>query len=109
MAEYVRTRNALAQTGDLTYPEEFSRYRRLWASVMHQGLIDAAVAFRKAMNLGHSPSRYQPYNWLHDEQDRPGSFVWICRVLDIRPDRARSGWRMKVRELAEKGKEKDLD
>lgn len=77
----------------------------LWASVMQQGLVDAATCF-----FGAATDIYErrALRWLMDGDDKfPGSFLWICQTLDLCPERVRSGWRMNVREIATKHKQKD--
>ena len=52
---------------------------RLWAAVLRQAVDD----------LEHSDTRLDAKLWLESDDDEPGSFVFVCAVLDTDPARMR--------------------
>ena len=73
------------------------RCKRLWAAVFRQGCVDAAWDFATHK---HDREHYpEAWLWLNATDDEVGSFIWLCDLFDLDPDRARSQVRMKFREL----------
>lgn len=62
---------------------------RLWSAVMHFNIVEA-----KSGSSGGAARA-----WIANDENRPGSFVWICGLFDLAPDRVR-------RELAARRAEK---
>ena len=64
-------------------PEDLRPFVRLWAAVLGQVVRDIrrgpADATRAAVTYA-----------TRDDRDGPGSFPWVCEVVGIAPDRARS-------------------
>jgi hypothetical protein len=56
-------------------------YRHIWAAVLYQAAEDAWSRFHNE----RQPARY----WLQSEEDGPGSFLNVCAILGLIPDRAR--------------------
>ena len=70
---------------------------RMWAAVFRAGLLDAADNFK----LGYRNS------WFESDDQYPGSFVWLCDLFNLDPDKARSMVRMKYRALIRSGDSHD--
>ena len=100
MANWIRSSNPIAENAMHARDEYLERHLRLWASVLRQGMIDAAKEFKQAMDEAVEPEIFEAYSWLMSDADHPTSFVWCCQLVDIDPARARSAWRMNVRSLA---------
>lgn len=70
-------------------------YRRLWAAVFlcalrdlaeaHRYFVRASLAERKTKPVEQS----EPYRWLCSQDSGRGTFIWVCGVLDLDPDRTR--------------------
>ena len=67
--------------------DDFQRHRNLWAEVMRVAIADAQM---KGKNF--SGMRKDAINWIFDDGRalEMNSFVSICRMLDIPPERIRS-------------------
>lgn len=61
--------------------ENFIPYIRVWSACMLQAVDDC---WSKEAML-REPAR----GWVASESDRPGGFVWACRVFDLDPQRTR--------------------
>lgn len=70
---------------------------RLWAAVFAVGIQESAEEFR---------SGYEPF-WFYSDDRHPGSFVWLCELFDLDPERARNEARMRFREIIRKANAKD--
>lgn len=77
--------------GDLS--NESEPWFRLFAAVLHRGCVDYASA-RMKIKDEKDRERFnasEVYHWLHEDRDfGPGSFAWLCQVLDMDPIKARS-------------------
>lgn len=62
-----------------------SIYRRLWSAVLLQAVRDLSATIRQddapTVNMPFSGDRL--HRWFASEQVTPGSFEWICMVLDM--------------------------
>lgn len=64
---------------------------KLWAAV----LALAAREIDEAIRYGDESAR--AIYWMNDETiDRPGSFVWICDLFGIHPNRVRAAFRRRA-------------
>ena len=87
---------------------------RLWASVLATGMQRAALEFTywSAQQARKDPppmSAYPDLAWAMSDERFTGSFAWCCDLFNVDPDRARSAWRMKVRELATRAKKQRIN
>lgn len=64
--------------------------RALWTAVLEGWYAD-----RWTLSAGITGARRQAtdrdHDWLVSDAVHPGSFVWICQVLDVEPDYLRQG------------------
>ena len=76
---------------------------RLWATKLLIHVKDYASAV-KALNGKYEPNGRlyvgdgrRAYLWIVSDEDAPATFVWVCRLFDLDPERTRSkifhGWR----------------
>ena len=56
--------------------------RRLWAAVLEQAIDDLGRGYVYAG---------QAQAWFQSQNEGVGSFLWVCRMLNIDPDYAREG------------------
>lgn len=77
--------------------EDNKRYMALWAETLRQGLVAAAKYF---LDLEKTTDNHRDYRWMFYDDKHPGSFVWICDVLELSPDYVRSKWRENIRMVA---------
>ena len=70
-------------------------YLRLWAEVMRGGVQDFCTARALAR-----PNIDPRINWMWSNDVFPGSFIWLCDLFDLEPEKARSQvllqWRVHV-------------
>jgi hypothetical protein len=65
---------------------------KLWAAVLEQAARDLnSLASRDQYPPGGYAVLAQRWftNTLGGAAERPGSFLWVCKILDLDPDRAR--------------------
>lgn len=68
---------------------EYRAYKTLWAAVLWQAVSDV-VRLGTAKRPHAQLIAQQTRTWLNDKQSVGiGSFIWICSVLDIDPERVR--------------------
>ena len=79
---------------------EYRAYRRLWAAVLWQAVAD--VVRLGTAKRGHVFGiAKQSKQWLDDRHTKDvGSFHWVCRVLDMDPERVRP----RIEEMIENAK-----
>ncbi len=63
--------------------EEEQRLMRLWISVLRQGLQDWAEEHTRGRAAESS-------HWFNSDEVFPGSFVFLCDLLNLHPDFART-------------------
>lgn len=61
---------------------ENAAYRGLWASVLLQAIRD--------MDSAEKEERRPALHYLYDNSEDPGSFNWVCTMLDLDTERIRS-------------------
>jgi hypothetical protein len=71
---------------------------RLWAAVFAVGIQESAETVKDGR---------EPY-WFYADDHYPGSFVWLCELFDLEPERARSEARMRFREIIRKANAKQI-
>jgi hypothetical protein len=83
---------------EVDFASEFSAMKRLWAAKLLVHAKDYAagvkvVGGKRPSNLATSgitcANARKAYTWLTDKSDHPSSFVWICELFDLDPDRTR--------------------
>lgn len=80
---------------------EGTPYIRLWAIVLTTGIRDYCAALDKCYAHEH------PWiTWLRSDLNSPGSYVWICELLDICPDKTRAHINGRWKEIASTGQGK---
>ena len=68
-----------------------SPYKKLWAAVMGRAVDDLKKKKTPGAIKDQRISRDSAIHWFKNRQrDDVGSFIWVCRVLDIDPDYARA-------------------
>lgn len=66
---------------------EGAECRRLWMAVLNLGAQDVIADSKKQRFCKEeSPA----LRWLQSDEERPGSFVWLCCLFDIDPSSARA-------------------
>jgi hypothetical protein len=80
--------------------QEMSGYRRLWASklIIHAKDYAAGVRIMGAKGVGKTQGNAggildnarRARAWLTSTDDAPATFIWICMVFDLDPDRTRN-------------------
>lgn len=65
--------------------EQATRYRRIWAAVLQ-------LAVGEALGTMYCTAYQQreARKWVRDTKTNLGSFTWICRLLDVEPEKART-------------------
>ena len=63
--------------------EDQRRMVRLWASVFRQGILDYAVECERG-----APG--EATRWVRASFNEPGSFLWLCDLFSVHPERARA-------------------
>ena len=66
--------------------------RRLWVAVIEGAVTDLRLEGRvqpKVTPNGAHPAMERA--WFLSPTTRPGSFLWVCRLLDLEPDYLRRG------------------
>jgi hypothetical protein len=58
-------------------------YRRLWAAVLEQAVKDA-----RGGRTYHIITE-EAQAWFHSKKEGVGSFIWVCRILDLDPSYVR--------------------
>lgn len=61
--------------------------RRLWAAVLKSAILDLKS---KAIKGEYAVKREKALTWMDSENDGVSSFVWVCGVLEMNPERTRS-------------------
>lgn len=72
---------------DKTFCEVYT-CKQLWADVFRLGLVDANRQ-RKLVEKGHN-FETEAIRWIESEEVYPGSFVWLCYLFGLLPDRVRA-------------------
>jgi hypothetical protein len=67
-------------------------YKKLWAAVLKQAIKDAKQDLKSTLT--------SPGLWFYSNNDEVGSFLWICRVLNIDPDLIRPYARVEMKRAA---------
>ena len=64
----------------------------LWAAVFQLGLRDAVSALRTWDNdpKQRGMDAWPVLTWLYTPAAYPGSFIWLCQLFDLQPDRVRA-------------------
>jgi len=62
-------------------PEEMIPYFRFWSAKFRVLVQAAAAELRRGNHQG------QVMRWVHDTSKEPGSFLWMCDLFDLPPDR----------------------
>ena len=61
--------------------------RKLWAHVLAGALQD----LQNRAKYGNAvANRHIAHTWIDSDESAPSSFVWVCRVLEIDPERTRT-------------------
>lgn len=71
---------------DKTYCEVYT-CKQLWADVFRLGIVDANRQ-RKLAERG-SNTDTEAIRWFNSEEVYPGSFIWLCHLFNLLPDRVR--------------------
>lgn len=74
-----------------------ARIKKMWATCFHLGVEEYKEAVRRG-----KPELEPAIEWLHCDEQRPGSFNWLCGVFNFDADRVRS-------EIAKRLEEKTND
>ncbi|KKL71161.1 hypothetical protein LCGC14_2097710 [marine sediment metagenome] len=61
--------------------------RKLWAAVLASALRDLQ---NKPKYGAAASNRHMAQTWIDSDESSPSSFVWVCRVLEIDPERTRT-------------------
>ena len=69
-----------------TYCEVYT-CKQLWADVFRLGIVDANRQ-KKLVERG-SNTDTDAIAWFESEEVYPGSFVWLCYLFSLLPDRVR--------------------
>ena len=77
-------------------PEEDMANLKLWAHVFALGLRDFALD-QEAVEAGRFPQ--EPSYWFWSHANATGSFEWLCDLLKVDPERARTETLSKWRDL----------
>ena len=73
-------------------PPEGAAELQLWAAVLHLGLLDAIGG------TGTPPLEAdRALRWLYSTKNHPGSFVWICVLLDLDPTAVKAAWLKQIK------------
>ena len=69
---------------------EIRGLRMLWAAVLLRAMEDAAghVILASGAEVPHIMASAR--RWLRGESRRPGSFVWVCEMFDLDPEKVRT-------------------
>jgi hypothetical protein len=70
---------------DLQTPSDLlaERCKKLWYAVLFQALADLGVFKKENGKTVPSPERLDAIRWINAPSSGTGSFLWICRTLDI--------------------------
>lgn len=63
--------------------------KKLWAAVMVQAVDDLHGRNQKVLSRQERQWQGEAKGWVTDSRTNCGSFIWICRLFDVDPDRAR--------------------
>lgn len=72
--------------GEKEYCEVYT-CKQLWADVFRMGLVDANRERR--LVLSGKCVDMEAIRWMESEEVFPGSFVWLCYLFGLLPDRVR--------------------
>lgn len=82
--------------GDMTRDPQTEACLRLWAAklIMHTRDYADGVAYKpKKTRAGHLKTEPPQFGaakvWILDDDDSVGSFVWVCELFSLNPERAR--------------------
>lgn len=74
----------------VTIDEATMKCRRLWIGVLNQAMLDLERVHRTWDVTTQTARRSEVYIWMFLTNDvRPGSFIWICNILDKDPEAMR--------------------
>lgn len=73
-------------TDEQTYIEVYT-CKQLWADVFRLGIVDTNRQ-KKLVERG-SNTDTEAIDWFYSEAVYPGSFVWLCYLFNLLPDRVR--------------------
>jgi len=63
--------------------------KNLWAAVMVQAVDDLHGRNQKVLSRQERLWRWEAKQWVMDSRTHCGSFIWVCRLFEVDPDRAR--------------------
>ena len=55
--------------------------KKLWAAVLGQAIHDLEK---------NNNGEYPPDKWFTSDYDEPGSFLWICELFEIDPEKTKT-------------------
>lgn len=70
--------------------EAYDPYRALWVAVLERWRADCFTANHRLTGARRVVDD-QDHAWLNSAEVYPGSFAWICEVLNCDPDYVRQG------------------
>ena len=68
-------------------PHEIQAIRNLWAAVLKQAADDLRDRFKARGS----------WNWIRGERTHPGSFRWICELLNLGAEQTRKALELRYR------------
>lgn len=72
-------------------------YLRLWIEVMRLGVQDFCYARARGSSYNHPHIQ-----WFWSDSQEPGSYLWLCHLLDLDPAKSRSQVMRRWRKLVDK-------
>lgn len=83
-----------------TYLEVYT-CKQLWADVFRMGLYDANRQRKLAEKHPDKSAADDAILWFESDEVYPGSFVWLCHLFNLLPDRVRESARNLKRGLSD--------